>query len=88
MDEYKPGLGQYYCVTCARYFISPVAMKAHLKAKDHKKRLKATKEIPYTHEEAEMAAGLRPSKETPFADAIHAGKRLMSQLVEEIDEAK
>ena len=22
MDEYKPGLGQFYCVVCARYFIS------------------------------------------------------------------
>ena len=40
MDEYKPGLGQYYCVSCARYFISEVAMKAHVKTKEHKKRVK------------------------------------------------
>ena len=22
LDEYKPGLGQYYCVPCAKYFVT------------------------------------------------------------------
>ena len=37
-DEDKPGLGQFYCIACARYFISPKAMEDHAKTKPHKKR--------------------------------------------------
>ena len=59
MDEDKPGLGQYYCLTCARHFISTIAKDAHLRTKEHKKRFKVcTKEEPYTIEESLRAAGM------------------------------
>ena len=60
LDEYKPGLGQHYCLHCSRYFISDHAITTHFKTKEHKKRMKTTKDIPYSHEEAERAAGLQP----------------------------
>ena len=49
LQEDMPGLGQHYCVTCARYFISEPAMKTHIKTKEHKKRYKTVMtEEPYT----------------------------------------
>ena len=79
LDEYKPGLGQYYCVTCARYFIAEQAMTVHLKTKEHKKRIKTTKVIPYSHEEANRAGGLQPER-IRFTEAIYAGKTKMEDL--------
>lgn len=37
-DEDRPGLGQFYCLTCARYFVSTDVLNQHTKSKDHKKR--------------------------------------------------
>jgi len=37
-DEDKPGLGQHYCIPCARYFISAKAIEDHVKTKQHKNR--------------------------------------------------
>ena len=79
LDEEKPGLGQYYCVVCARYFISELAMKMHLKEKSHKKRMKSTQEIPYSHEEAERAGGLMPEK-VKFTNLIYEGKTKMADF--------
>ena len=63
-DEDKPGLGQFYCVTCARYFISSTAQSQHLKTKEHKKRFKQCTTVePYTIEESLRAAGMHvPAK--------------------------
>ena len=59
MDEDKVGLGQHYCVTCARYFITEKAIETHRTTKEHKKRFKiCTTEVPYTLEEAEKCGGL------------------------------
>ena len=58
IDEHKAGLGQNYCVVCARHFVSEHSKAVHLKTKEHKKRTKICKEVPYSHEEAERAAGL------------------------------
>lgn len=61
--EDLPGLGQHYCVPCARYMISEKAMQEHLRTKEHKKRFRVVKnEKPYTQEEADRAAGLMPAK--------------------------
>jgi bud site selection protein 20 len=58
-DEEKPGLGQFYCITCCRYFINDIALKEHVAKKEHKKRLKiCLTEVPYSIEEAERAGGL------------------------------
>lgn len=60
IDFDLPGLGQHYCVECARYFITEDVLKHHKKTKKHKIRLKELKETPYSQREAEMAAGMAP----------------------------
>ena len=59
IDLDLPGLGQYYCFSCAKYFIDQNALDAHNKSKVHKRRLKqvlTTKQ--YTQQEADEAAGM------------------------------
>ncbi|TYJ55762.1 hypothetical protein B9479_003539 [Cryptococcus floricola] len=58
IDEDKPGLGQHYCVECAKYYESDLALKNHTKSKVHRRRLKDLKEPAYTIGESERAAGL------------------------------
>lgn len=58
IDPDLPGEGQFYCVTCARYFINDKCFADHKKTKNHKKRLRLLKEVPYSHAEAEAAAGM------------------------------
>ena len=79
LDENKPGLGQYYCVPCAKYYVNEITIQAHFKTKTHKKRVKTTKEIPYSHEEAERAGGLQPEK-PKFTVPIYQGKTKMADL--------
>ncbi len=57
-DDALPGQGQFYCIQCARYFISEDAIKTHFGTKEHKKRLRRSKEKAYTQEEADFCAGL------------------------------
>ena len=57
--------------------MSELAQKMHLKDKAHKKRVKTSKEIPYSHEEAERAAGLQPER-VRFTDLIYQGKTKMA----------
>lgn len=56
--EDKPGLGQYYCVWCSRYFITKHALNTHQSSKEHKKRLKVCKEEPYTIKDSLKYGGL------------------------------
>ncbi|KAI7850688.1 hypothetical protein BDC45DRAFT_517551 [Circinella umbellata] len=58
LDPDKPGLGQNYCVECARHFITEDAFKEHIRGKLHKRRLKKLQDEPYTQAEADAAAGL------------------------------
>lgn len=57
-DPDLPGMGNFPCVECSRYFIDQAHLDTHLRTKLHKKRLKLLKETPYTLEEAERAAGM------------------------------
>jgi len=57
--EDLPGLGQFYCVECAKWFESEHSMVTHRKGSTHKRRVKALKDEPYTQKEAEAAIGLR-----------------------------
>lgn len=65
VDFDLPGLGQFYCVECARYFISPVALDAHVQTKRHKARLRELRVKPYSHAEATAAAGMAPPDNGP-----------------------
>lgn len=58
LDEDLPGLGQFACQACDRFFINAKTLTEHEKTKPHKKRLKLLKEKPYSQEEAEAAAGM------------------------------
>ena len=59
LDEEKPGLGQHYCIPCAKYFTRENDIKSHLRTKDHKKRNHIINtEEPYTIEESMKAAGM------------------------------
>ena len=58
VDPDLPGLGQFYCVSCAKYCISQKALDDHQRQTKHKRRLKTlltTK--PYSHAEAAAGAG-------------------------------
>jgi bud site selection protein 20 len=57
IDEDLPGLGQHYCIFCSRYFIDRHSLDAHVKSKEHKKRVKVTKELPYTIEDSKKYGG-------------------------------
>lgn len=56
-DEYLPGLGKHYCIPCAKYYESDVALTSHQKSKIHKRQLKNIKFGPYTQEEAASGSG-------------------------------
>ncbi|EEC10257.1 zinc finger protein 593 [Ixodes scapularis] len=58
VDYDLPGDAQFYCLHCSRYFIDKNSLNDHLKSKNHKRRLKALEEDPYSQEEAEAAAGM------------------------------
>ncbi|PSS07079.1 hypothetical protein M430DRAFT_23231 [Amorphotheca resinae ATCC 22711] len=57
--EDLPGLGQFYCIECAKWFESEYSLVGHRKGSTHKRRVKALKDEPYTQKEAEAAIGLR-----------------------------
>ncbi|KAG9243868.1 hypothetical protein BJ878DRAFT_422671, partial [Calycina marina] len=59
--EDLPGLGQFYCVECAKWFETDKSLVTHRKGSNHKRRLKALKTEPYTQREAEAATGQGPS---------------------------
>ncbi|ANB11401.1 Bud20p [Sugiyamaella lignohabitans] len=61
-DETKPGLGQFYCIPCAKYFETEHAKTTHTRGKVHKRRLKDIRAGPYTKEEADAAAGADVAK--------------------------
>ena len=56
-EDELPGLGQHYCMECAKWFESAANMEAHQKGKVHKRRVKQLKEGAHTQEEAELATG-------------------------------
>lgn len=62
IDETKPGLGQYYCIECAKYFENQESLDRHSRGKVHKRRAKQLKERPYTTLESEAATGLNLDK--------------------------
>lgn len=73
LDETKPGLGQYYCIECAKYCETQPALDRHTKSKVHKRRAKELRSRPYTNLEAEAAAGLNMEK---FTESVEKYKQL------------
>ncbi|KAK3207451.1 hypothetical protein GRF29_103g1003567 [Pseudopithomyces chartarum] len=73
--EDLPGLGNWYCKECAKWFESEANFDAHHKGKVHKRRVKQLRDEPYSQKEAEAAAGL----------ATDNGKRATTLM--EVDDA-
>lgn len=83
LDETKPGLGQYYCVECAKYFENQISLDRHTKGKIHKRRVKDLKLRPYTPLESEACAGYNVQK---FLDAVEKYKNIEQYKKENQDE--
>ena len=52
-----PGLGQFYCVCCARHFHDSTTLAVHTITKDHKRRLKDVAQKQFSQKESDWAAG-------------------------------
>ncbi|KAF9480361.1 hypothetical protein BDN70DRAFT_832967 [Pholiota conissans] len=76
-----PGLGQHYCVECAKYYETDSALQSHWKSKVHKRRLKELRVPAYTIEESERAAGLGRENRRPIA-STSASVAPMDMVVE------
>ncbi|KAG0262881.1 hypothetical protein BG011_009589 [Mortierella polycephala] len=73
LDPELPGMGQFYCVPCAKHYINKLSLDEHQKGKIHKKRVKLLKEEPYSQAEADAAAGLQRAEtksKKPKTDAM------------------
>ncbi|KAM1249712.1 hypothetical protein ACFX13_033143 [Malus domestica] len=58
-DQDLPGMGQYYCLHCDRYFNNALVRDDHFKTKRHKKRVKIMMgDAPHTQLDADLAAGM------------------------------
>ncbi|XP_010940641.1 uncharacterized protein [Elaeis guineensis] len=59
LDEDLPGMGQFYCRHCDRYFANEDVRDEHFRSKRHKKRVKQMMgPAPHTQLDAELAAGM------------------------------
>lgn len=83
LDETKPGLGQFYCIHCAKYFENSTSIGSHYKSKPHKRRVKELKEKPYTNLESEAASGLNLEK---FLKSVEAHKERAAMEAQHKDE--
>lgn len=93
-DEYKPGLGQYYCIHCDKYFQDNKALASHLKMRVHKRRVKELAKNPYTQLESDAASGTNLVKfmssvekyKNLEPERLNMEKNLLENLVSENDE--
>ncbi|CCH42448.1 Bud site selection protein [Wickerhamomyces ciferrii] len=79
LDEYKIGMGQFYCIHCAKYFEDDYSIKAHYKSKIHKRRVKAINERPYTNLESEAASGNNLEKFLKSVE-VHKARKANEEL--------
>ncbi|KAJ0262184.1 hypothetical protein HA466_0051610 [Hirschfeldia incana] len=59
LSEDLPGMGQFYCLHCDRYFSKASVRDDHFKTKKHKKRVKIMNgPAPHSQLDADLAAGM------------------------------
>eukprot|EP00128_Syssomonas_multiformis_P017962 Colp12_sorted_trinity150504_noHs@13138 len=76
VDPELPGLGQHYCISCAKYFIDRAALDTHNESRPHKRRLKTlASEGAYSQAEADAAAGMGSYAGFPTKQAKAAEKK-------------
>ncbi|KAF8799992.1 hypothetical protein BYT27DRAFT_7200732 [Phlegmacium glaucopus] len=81
IDYEKPGLGQHYCVECAKYYETDAALQSHWRSKIHKRRCKQLREPVYTIEESERAAGLGREMKRPTMTTVTDSLEIMVDYV-------
>lgn len=86
LDETKPGLGQYYCIHCAKYFENQVSLDRHVKGKVHKRRVKELNQRPYSPLEAEAAAGVNMEKFMALVEKYKQLEQWKHENKQELDE--
>ncbi|KAJ2162351.1 hypothetical protein GGF46_000715 [Coemansia sp. RSA 552] len=81
LDEDLPGLGQHYCLECAKFCVDEATLLTHRRGREHKRRLRDLKVPAYTQKEAEAAAGLTTDngRATP---ASAAGPQSLLSLIQ------
>jgi hypothetical protein len=60
LDADLPGMGQFRCLECSRFFISSETLIEHQRSKFHKKQAKRVLDPMYSQADAELAAGMGP----------------------------
>ena len=88
LDENKAGLGQYYCIECAKYFENQGALDRHTKGKVHKRRVRDLKQRPYTNLESEAATGVNMLKFMESVEKYKALEQFKEKNKQEFDELK
>ena len=68
--EDLPGLGEFYCIECAKFFEGEHSLVQHRRGKNHKRRVRSLREEPYSQKEAEAAVGLRTDNGTRANTAL------------------
>jgi len=56
--EDLPGLGEWYCIECAKWFEGEHNLVVHRKGKIHKRRVRMLKDEAHSQKAAEAAIGL------------------------------
>ncbi|KAJ2766096.1 hypothetical protein IWQ56_000193 [Coemansia nantahalensis] len=77
-DEDLPGLGQHYCVECAKHHTDEEALARHRHGREHKRRLRDLKVPAYTQKEAEAAVGLTTDSGRPSTQAAVGAHSLLA----------
>ncbi|KAJ1804560.1 hypothetical protein LPJ75_005554 [Coemansia sp. RSA 2598] len=77
-DEDLPGLGQHYCVECARYYTDDRMLAEHRRGREHKRRIRDLKAPAYTQKEAEAAAGLATDNGRALSSSVSGPQSLLS----------
>lgn len=71
IDVDLPGLGQFECRECAKFFISSDPLEKHIASKVHKRRLRQLKDDPHTQKGAELAIGMKTDNGKRVVAILH-----------------
>ncbi|KAJ1724319.1 hypothetical protein LPJ53_001402 [Coemansia erecta] len=77
-DEDLPGLGQHYCIECAKYYIDDRTLAEHRRGREHKRRIRDLKAPAYTQKEAEAAVGLATDNGKALSSSIAGPQSLLA----------
>ncbi|KMZ63270.1 hypothetical protein ZOSMA_41G01130 [Zostera marina] len=59
LNDDLPGMGQFYCLHCDRFFATNTVREEHVRSKLHKKRVKQMNgPAPHTQLDADLAGGM------------------------------